>query len=176
MSKRFIPFVLFLFFVCTLGAQRPVFVPVDMRVTPDASRAACDSKAGTCVQAVASGSKTNDKKYLCYNDKLNITHNKDQNLSGDPKKSTPAGVGYLLATCAPTKTGPTIQDVATDPCLLKTPTGTTPTNGFYVFAAGKTTGDVQFFNDGYYQTTYGGGKPFRVFFAPITFDKPFCNL
>jgi gliding motility-associated-like protein len=169
MLKRFIPFSFLLFFVFSLGAQRPSFVPVDMHVISDASRVACDNKAGTCTQALTPSAQSNDKKYLCFKDKLNITHAKDQNLSSDPDSKTPAGVGYLFSNCKPTKTGPTIQDIAADPCAFKSipPTAF----GFSVFTGGNLKGDVEFFNDGYLQQTYNANKPISLFFSPITYDK-----
>ncbi len=169
MLKRFIPFSFLLFLVFSLGAQRPSFVPVDMRVTQDASRMACDNNAGTCTQALAPLAQSNDKKYLCFKDKLNITHAKDQNLTSDPVKSTLPGVGYLFSTCLPTKTGPTIQDIAADPCSLKPIVPTT--YGFSLYTAGNLKGDVEFYNDGYLQETYNAFKPIKLFFSPITYDK-----
>ena len=171
MLKRFLPFSFLMLLANIIFAQRPVFVPVDMSVIPDASRVACDNMAGTSIQTLSSSAQSNDKKYLCYNDKLTIKHNKDQVLISDPLPATQAGVGYLYLTCAPTKSGVTIQDIASDPCILKTPTGGTPTGGFYIETGGNLKGDNEFQNDGFWQTTYGSGKPYRLFFAPITFDK-----
>ncbi len=171
MLKRFIPFSVFTFFAFAVLAQRPTFVPVDMRVIPNALRAACDNKAGTSTQTLTVSSQSNDKKYLCYKDKLTIKHNKDQVLISDPNPATLPGVGYLYLTCNPTVAGTTIQQVAADPCILKTSSGGTPPgDGVYLETGGVRTGDNEFFNDGYWQTTYGAGKPFKLIFAPITFD------
>lgn len=152
-------------------AQRPTFISVDPRVQTDPSRAACDNKAGTSTQTLNATSQSNDKRFLCYKDKLTIRHSKDQTLISDPVKTTPPGVAYLYLRCAPTKTGPTVQDVAADPCILKSPAGATPPGyGFYVETGGNTKGDNEFENDGYWQTNYAAGKPFALHFAPITFD------
>lgn len=171
MLKRFIPFSFLTLFSLCLMAQRPMFIPVDRSVIPDASRAACDNKAGTSTQTLHSLAQSNDKRYLCYKDKLVIKHNKDQILTSDPVPSTAAGVAYLYLTCNPTKAGVTIQDIASDACILKTPSGGTPPGfGFYVESGGNLKGDNEFENDGYWQTSYGSGKPFKLVFAPITFD------
>ncbi|MFZ4543391.1 MAG: gliding motility-associated C-terminal domain-containing protein [Saprospiraceae bacterium] len=171
MLKRFIPLSISLFFLSFASAQRPIFIPVDMTVIPDASRAACDNLAGSSTQTLTASSQSNDKKFLCFNDKLEILHNRDQVLISDPVPATPAGVGYLFLRCAPTKTGITIQDIAADPCILKTPSGATPPGGFSITTGGNTKGDNEFSNDGWLQTNYGSGKPVQLYFAPITFDK-----
>lgn len=171
MLKRFIPFSFLTLFSLCLLAQRPMFISVDRDVLSDASnRAACNSNAGTSTQTLHSLAQSNDKRYLCYKDKLVIKHNKDQVFT-DPVPATLAGVAYLYLTCNPTKSGLTIQDVASDPCILKTPSGGTPPGfGFYVESGGNLKGDNEFENDGYWQTAYGSGKPFKLVFAPITFD------
>jgi gliding motility-associated-like protein len=171
MLKRFIPFSFLMLFSLCLMAQRPIFIEVDRTITPDVSRVACDNKAGTSTQTLHPLAQSNDKRFLCYKDKLVIKHNKDQVLSSDPIASTPPGVAYLYLTCNPTKTGLTIQDIAADPCILKTPSGGTPPGfGFYVESGGNLKGDNEFENDGYWQNIYGSGKPFKLVFAPITFD------
>ncbi len=171
MLKPFISLSVFVFFLSVAQAQRPEFMPVDLSVVSGASRAACDNKAGTSTQKLSVTAQSNDKKYLCFNDKLEITHNGDQVLASDPDMTTPAGVGYLFLKCAPTKSGITIQDIAADPCILKTPSGATPPGGFSITTAGNRKGDNEFLNDGWIQANYGSGKPVKLFFAPITFDK-----
>ena len=171
MLKRFIPLSVFVLSLSAVLAQRPMFIPVDLSVKAGGSRAACDNKAGTSTQKLLATSQSNDKKFLCFNDKLEITHNGDQVLSSDPNKTTPAGVGYLFLKCAPTKSGITIQDIASDPCILKTPSGATPPGGFSITTGGNLKGNNEFLNDGWLQTNYGSGKPVKLFFAPITFDK-----
>lgn len=171
MLKRLIPFSIFVVAVNLLFAQRPTFVPVDMTVIPDASRMACDNKAGTSTQTLSPTAKSNDKKFLCYNDRLFIKHNKDQVLTSDPDLSSAAGVGYLLLTCSPTISGPTIQNIAADACVIKKlPSGSTPQYGFVVSTNGVRTGDNEFYNDGWWQTNYGNNKPYKLVAAPITFD------
>ena len=171
MLKRFIPLPVFVLFFTALLAQRPMFIPVDMAVKAGGLRAACDNKAGTSNQNLSATAQSNDKKFLCFNDRLEITHNGDQVLISDPNKSTPAGVGYLFLSCAPTKSGISIQDIAADPCILKTPSGGTPLGGFSITTGGNLKGDNEFQNDGWLQANYGSGNPVKLFFAPITFDK-----
>lgn len=115
--------------------------------------------------------------FLCFGDSLLIQHNGDADLSGDPNPASPAGVAYAFYTCPPTVTGPTLQDVigdalppiSPDPCLLPG-----AVNGLYITQAVANGGATWFFNSGALQTTFNGGQPLSLFFAPITVDD-FAN-
>jgi len=118
-------------------------------------------------------------RYLCFGDELSIIHNRDANLSGDPKPLTTPGIGYVFYDCKPTVDGPNLATVINDPCLnKKSPIlinniPVNQTQGMWIFK-GDINGDIrydQFRNDGFLQNTYNNGKPVQFWFAPITLDQ-----
>lgn len=113
---------------------------------------------------------TLDTLFLCFNDEVNIEHNGDQRLDGDPNKSTPAGVGYAFYECKPTVDGPTLAAIEADPCLIKNTAAPANLPSFYIVSQGRLDGNVRMFNQGAIQTTFNSGDPYLVWFAPITFD------
>jgi gliding motility-associated-like protein len=168
MLKNCISSLVLLLTTTFVFAQSPKLITI--KSLPDTGeRAACDNLAGNATQTLKAGAQSNDKKYLCKNDALIIKSSGTVNLTSDPVAATPAGTGYLFLTCNPTKSGQTIQDIASDPCIWKA-NGTVPANGFYVNTSNNTKGDATFINDGSLQNTYNSGKPYRLVFAPITFD------
>jgi gliding motility-associated-like protein len=113
-----------------------------------------------------------DQMFLCYGDRVQIIHSGDQDLSGDPDPTSEPGIGYAWYECAPTETGPTLETIFDDPCLLTNPA---PLNGIYIYID-ETNGDALFENginfDG--QTIpdfFNLGEPVEIFFSPITFDE-----
>lgn len=59
-----------------------------------------------------------DTIFMCADDEFNvnlIVNSTD--ISGDPNPATQAGVGYAFYRCPPTVTGPTLTDIAADPCV-----------------------------------------------------------
>lgn len=108
-----------------------------------------------------------DTLYLCMGDEVQILHNGDANLSGDPLPFTPPGIGYAFYNCPPTISGPDKASIALDPCLVTNPP---PVDLFYVATEGDLGGDLLFFNDGNLINFFNGGAPAIFWWAPITFD------
>lgn len=103
--------------------------------------------------------------FLCGGDMMFIKHLKDSDLSGDPIPATPAGIAWAAYTCPPTVDGPTLQDIAPDPCILVSPANSLPLISF-----GDISGDIKFNNTGFLQNTFNSGQPAAYYFAPITID------
>ncbi|MEM1217459.1 MAG: gliding motility-associated C-terminal domain-containing protein [Bacteroidota bacterium] len=114
-----------------------------------------------------------DTMYLCLGDQIQIIHNGDAVLSGDPDGSTPAGIGYAFYDCAPTITGPDRVSIGADPCLVDDPP---PADLFYVATEGNLNGDILFFNDGVLIDIFNAGAPALYYFTPITFDALLENM
>lgn len=143
------------------------------------SRAACANDAGTLRFGPFTGqsnSVTNKQVFLCFNDSLNIVHNNDFNLSGDPDGFTPPGIRYALYDCPPTVSGPRLADILNDRCLNKTSPiivngqPVLQSRGIWITTDGNPSGNISLFNRGQYQSAYAGGKPVAFWFAPITID------
>lgn len=134
------------------------------------SMACADQFAGTISFANFAG-QTNDidldTLYFCFNDQIDIVHNGDMDLTGDPNTITEAGVTYGIFSCEPTMTGPNLAGVLTEPCIVSTPA---PMNDLWVTQGGAPSGDITFFNDGNLQTTFNAGDPILLWFAPLTID------
>jgi gliding motility-associated-like protein len=109
-----------------------------------------------------------DTMYLCLGDEVEIIHNGDFNLTGDPDPTTAGGIGYGFYNCAPTITGPDQVTIGADPCLVTNPP---PTGLFYVATEGNLNGDILFFNDGNLINIFNMGDPGLFFWTPITFDS-----
>lgn len=108
-----------------------------------------------------------DTMYLCLGDQVQIVHNGDANLSGDPDGATPPGIGYAFYDCPPTLSGPDRPTIGTDPCLVTDPP---PLDLFYVATEGNLNGDILFFNDGNLIDFFNAGAPALYYWTPITFD------
>ncbi len=102
---------------------------------------------------------------LCWGDSLEIRHGGDQNLSGDPRPSSPAGVAYAVYRTQPTVTGPNLSSVLTDNFLND------GSGNLLVVTGNRLDGNVDFFNRGFFQNNFNGGAPIQLWFAPITFDS-----
>lgn len=186
MHRLLIPSLACLFFLCTpalLRAQVPheiQYAPYDpSKVTVNAALAEmpCGS-AGTFTFGQFLGFSNDvggQPIFLCFGDSLQILHDGNADLSGDPNPATPPGIGFAFYDCAPTIQGPTLQNVigsalpplAGDPCLTSTPP---PMNGLYITQPFSNGGSTWFFNSGGLQTTFNMGLPISLFFAPITVD------
>lgn len=162
--------------VCILNAQIPQ--QVTSSATADqilnSGRAVCppgaNPFAGTSTQQLFPNAQSNDVLFLCLGDSMNIIHNQDFDLSGDPQGATQPGISYVFYGCSPTVTGPTWGDILTDPChiidpnLFPTPTVTSVQQGV------TPDGNAVFFNNGLIQNVFNNDDPIQIFFAPMTFD------
>lgn len=169
-------------FFCLLGtttilhAQVPKNISVPTRITPayqpsgDSPEMMCNN-AGTFQLGAFTGQSNDtdltgpqDTIFLCRNDQIEIDHNGDFDLSGDPQPATPPGIGWAFYTCAPTVMGDNLTTILTDPCILPG-----ATNGIWV-ATEQPNGDIPFINNGGLQTAFNSGQPILLHFAPITLD------
>lgn len=108
-----------------------------------------------------------DTMFLCFGDEVQIVHNGDANLTGDPNPLTPAGIAYSLYECPPIVMGPDKDNIGTDPCLVTDPP---PADLFWVATEGNLNGDILFFNDHNFIDVFNAGLPGLFWWAPITFD------
>ncbi|MBL7807793.1 MAG: hypothetical protein JNN28_08270, partial [Saprospiraceae bacterium] len=184
MHRLLIPLLscLFLGAPALLRAQTPheikylPFDPKNIKLTPSGAEAPCGN-AGTFNFGQFLGFSNDPAPspiFLCFGDSLEVIHNGDADLSGDPQPGTQAGIAYAFYTCPPTITGPTLQDVANipgpgDPCVLNG-----SATGLYVTQAVPNGGSTWFFNSGTLQNTFNMGQPMSIIFAPITVDD-FAN-
>ncbi|MEM1358328.1 MAG: hypothetical protein AAGF89_09025, partial [Bacteroidota bacterium] len=120
-----------------------------------------------------------DTIFLCAGDQFNVSLlNGSTDLNGDPIPGTTPGVGYAFYRCRPTVTGPTLIDIAADPCVADN-----GLNPFDTLAIGVPTnylvGDytLTVANDGTGNNTIpalfpvaGSPSPVVLTLAPITFD------
>lgn len=156
----------------SLQAQKPT--PALWTAPPaesDGIRSTCND-AGTVNVTLAGGAQSQDPVFLCFDDSLVITHNGDQDLSGDPDPSTVPGIGYGFYQCPPTVPGMTLSDILGDACILNTPPSPT---GIWITSGPNPNGNAVFHNDGYLQRFFNNGGPVQVWFAPMTIDHFFGN-
>lgn len=170
---------LILLVVCFIGtatlihAQVPKAISVPYQFDPNTAFSSPDALpcnfAGTFTLGTFTGQSNDtalDTIYLCEGDQIQIDHNGDSDLSGDPVPATPPGVAWAFYTCPPTVMGDSYQALlANESCLLLSPTGAP------IFAFGQANGDITFINNGNLQNTYNGGLPVLFHFAPITVDN-----
>jgi|GEM_PF-2088185 len=130
----------------------------------------CTDDAGTLTASLSSGSASINPLYLCFGDSLDLAHNGDQNLAGDPDPSTTSGIQYAIYTCLPTATGPTLNDIVLDPCLVTDNTGTVPQLAFNVDGSGNgfLSNSTSLYQG--YLTALFLSPTDTLFFAPITVD------
>lgn len=177
MYKLLIPLLICLFGTTTiLHAQVPKNISVPTHVTPayqpsgNSPEMMCNN-AGTFQLGAFSGQSNDtnlagpqDTIFLCRNDQIQINHNGDFDLSGDPQPATPPGIGWAFYTCAPSIMGDNLPTILTDPCILPG-----ATNGIWV-ATDQPNGNILFNNNGGLQNAFNGGLPLLLHFAPITLD------
>lgn len=110
-----------------------------------------------------------DTIFLCFGDSIYIHHNGDSDLSGDPVPSTPPWVGWVFYDCPPTVTGPDLNTILNDNCLVPG-----ALNGIYLYTTDLLpAGSAWFNNSGLLQNIFNSGAPIEVWFAPITLDYYF---
>jgi len=183
-SMRITSILLLFVLPMTIFGQTATFFPFETSratSTKPSLRLACDNFAGTFKLGVAAPSNkstaTTDRKhiYLCKGDSVSIVHDKNYNLSGDPKPLTPAGVGYIMYKCEPKgPTGIGLSDIQADACLLTQAssggTFSSKTSGLWM-VKDKINGDLTFFNQGQLQASFNpGGGAVSYWFAPATID------
>ncbi|RMF22856.1 MAG: hypothetical protein D6765_13810, partial [Bacteroidetes bacterium] len=172
------PRLLLLFFglilLPNLQAQVPKGAALEGKLSEGtASRQACaDQFAGTIGFANFQGQSNDtqpDTLFLCFDDRIDIVHNGDADLSGDPDPSSQPGITYAFYQCPPSVSGPNLNAVVGDACLLTNPPPPAGSD-FWVAGGGTPAGDITFHNDGSLQTFFNGGAPLLLWFAPITID------
>ena len=174
MFYRFLPFTLLLLSSITVWSQSPQAISLQPggKKGSKAEFLACpDQYAGTISFANFAGQSNDidlDTIYFCKDDQINIVHNGDADLSGDPNPGTTPGITYGFFDCPPTISGPNLTTILTDPCILDNPP---PMNGIWVTAGGSISGNILFKNTGTLQNTFNGGDPVLIWFAPLTIDN-----
>ncbi|MEO1259260.1 MAG: gliding motility-associated C-terminal domain-containing protein [Bacteroidota bacterium] len=173
MLYRLFPFTILMFGALAAFGQLPQNITLTKtQPTGLEKMMACDDQfAGTFEIANFVGQSNTinkDTSFLCLDDRFEVIHNGDADLTGDPDPTTTPGVTYILLDCPPTVDGPDLDAILMDNCLFLGPPA--PTNGFFVTAAGDFNGDQTFNNPGSLQATYNNGDPLLLWFAPITID------
>ncbi|MEM1323503.1 MAG: gliding motility-associated C-terminal domain-containing protein [Bacteroidota bacterium] len=182
MTKRIIPLTLFTLCALFLQAQTPETIQVapelrNLRFTCGPGQTPF---AGTTTQALRPTAQSDDVLFLCKGDSMDIIHAQDFDFSGDPNPGTPSGIGYVFYECAPTITGPQLDNVETDPCLELNPAPPMDPNfaNFWVFTDDSNpNGNTIFSNTDNpmtglsLQDIFNGGAPYQAWFAPITIDN-----
>ena len=176
MYFRYIPLTILLLSPWALAAQTPqnISIPDGATIQNVSNFAACaDQFAGT-VQLLDEFNNpvTEDTIFLCFGEQMQVVHNGDANLSGDPNPSTTPGITYGFFNCPPTVSGPNLNSILTDPCLTNNPP---PSLGIWVTAGGNANGNITFNNSGALQNFYNSGNPVLIWFAPLTIDNFFIK-
>ncbi|MBI5914412.1 MAG: gliding motility-associated C-terminal domain-containing protein [Bacteroidetes bacterium] len=165
-------------FTLTARAQVPQSIQLEKGGKPgsQAKMMACaDQFAGTISFSNFVGQSNDidlDTIYFCYGDQIDIVHNNDDDLSGDPNPLTLPGITYGYFNCPPTVSGPDLTTILTDPCIITTPP---PINDLWITGGGQANGNITFSNTGNSQAIFNGGDPVLLWFAPITIDR-FPNI
>ncbi len=149
----------------TAWSQIPQFIAPPRNETAPRTPLACiDGDAGGTIRSLGANNKNlTDIRYLCIGDTLFLNPNGTANLSNDSVAATPPGIGYFFYNCKPTVTGPSYLNFAADPCLFHN-----PINNFLAVSRGIPSGRDTFFNGGFLQQAYNGGRPAKFYFAPVT--------
>ncbi len=187
MRKYILPAILFLVAQGAIFAQLAEPVRLEGPTSSGGLRMLCTNDAGTISFAPFDG-QSNDAGagifFLCAGDSIQVIHNQDFNLGGDPNPSTAPGIGYAYYDCPPAAafSGPSLSDISIDPCLNDTdpifdPMGNPidQMNGIWITTQNNN-GDAVFLNDGSVQQAWTNGAPVRFLFAPITVDDFNNNL
>lgn len=186
MIRKLISFICFLIALNMLEAQVPMNINVRGTTSESTLRSSqlCN-EAGTVRYGRHDG-QSNDTDtqviYLCFGDSMQIIHNQDFDLSGDPDPTSAPGIGYVFYDCPPDAafSGPDLGTIVQDPCINKTSpiivngTAIPQTEGLWI-AADERLGNLTLRNDGQLQAAFNNGDPIQFWFAPITVDD-FANL
>ncbi len=154
--------------LCSVIAEAQI-ISTTKKVETDNSfrrRACADTNAGSVVVSLGNTSESGDLEFLCFDDELEIEHQGDQDLTGDPETSTSPGITYAVYTSMPTVTGPDLTSIEADPAALNPGNVVTVDN-----VSSNINGSGSFFNTGVLQSALNGGGPVELFFAPITVDN-----
>ena len=174
MLYRYFPLTLIIFSAFTAGGQTPQSVLLEngQPAKGQKSLLACqDQFAGTISFANFIGQSNDispDTIFFCAGDQMDIVHNGNANLTGDPNPLTTPGITYGFFECPPTISGPNLTTILTDPCILDNPP---PLGDIWVTAGGGFNGNITFSNSGTLQNIFGGGDPVLIWFAPLTIDN-----
>jgi gliding motility-associated-like protein len=169
MIPRSLPLAtLFLLFLPALQAQKPTPVLFEGPLSPRSDQRAACNDAGTANVSLSGGSQSNSPLFLCFGDSLQIQHNGNQDLSGDPNPATAPGIGYGFYQCPPSISGMTLADILADPCIFDDPV---PPTGLWITTGPTPSGNTTFYNDGFLQDFFNNGDPVQIWFAPITIDN-----
>ncbi len=187
MLKRLFPITLLTFMATVAFAQNPRPIQVEKVITDSNQESilACppgmQNFAGTVDLGTFTGSSNDinlNTMYLCFGDQVEIIHNGDFDLSGDPAPATPPGIGYAFYDCAPTVDGPDLITITTtDACLYQNPSfGNPPVasigpNNIWVGTSTVNMQDLDIVNSGALQDGFNNGNPIQFWFAPITLDE-----
>ncbi len=173
MFYRYFPLLSLLFLVSLASAQVPTHIKLEKggKLDVQAKRMACaDQFAGTISFSNFVGQSNDidlDTIYFCFGDQMNIVHNGNANLTGDPNPLTVPGITYGYFNCPPTVSGPNLASILTDPCIVTNPA---PINDLWITGGGQPNGNLLLSNAGVSQNTFNGGNPVLLWFAPITLD------
>jgi len=168
MKNNLLSLALALLFPALVSAQKPVSIPLKSSNTVQNQADGSCNDAGTIEVGQFIGQSNDTDLYqifLCFGDSIQINHLGDADLSGDPNATTAPGIGYVFYSCPPSISGPTLLDIASDPCTQEGASGL-----FYTTEGVPNGGDTWFVNDGLLQTIFNLGQPLSLFFAPITID------
>lgn len=174
MFYRFFPLTLLLLSAAAAWSQTPQNIslqPGGKKGSLAEIMACADQFAGTISFTNFAGQSNDidlDTIYFCKDDQINIVHNGNANLTGDPNPGTTPGITYGFFDCPPTISGPNLTTILTDPCILDNPP---PINNIWVTAGGSFNGNILFSNTGTLQNTFNGGDPVLIWFAPLTIDN-----
>ncbi|MFK7772919.1 MAG: gliding motility-associated C-terminal domain-containing protein [Saprospiraceae bacterium] len=187
MLKRLFPITLLTFMATVAFAQNPRPIQVEKVISDpnQESILACppgmQNFAGTVSLGTFTGSSNDinlNTMYLCLGDQVEIIHNGDFDLSGDPAPATTPGIGYAFYDCAPTVDGPDLITITTtDACLYQNPTfGNPPVanigpNNIWVATSTVNMQDLDIENTGALQDGFNNGNPVQFWFSPITLDE-----
>ncbi len=184
MTKRLIPFLLCTLFALQAYTQTPQSLNVSDNYRPSNNlseqRMMCGD-AGS-IDLVQFPGQSNDFDltgdntiYLCCLDSIQIEHNGDYDLSGDPVSGTAPGIGYLFYDCSPTIDGPDLDDITmNDPCVNTTSPITVNNvdieqqQGIWVTSSDNQFGDLLIKNEKGLQNAFNNGDPVQFWFAPFT--------
>lgn len=181
MIKHFVTFAV-LCFTIVAYAQTPGNISLEGRLSGHLlrPRTSCSNYAGTLHFGLFNGqSNTVGEKlvFLCANDSLEVIHNGDFNVDGDPDRFTPPGIRYAYFDCPPSVTGPSLSAILKDSCLNRTSPifvngqPVTQSKGIWITEGGTSGGDLKLYNKGQLQSAFANGKPVSFWFAPLTIDN-----